>query len=541
MKNFSEYTPEELDAFAKETGGIIVDPSSESNPSENEGGEAAPDSESANQDQGGFFKDVGEAGGKAVDRVKGAFSRAYNDNQDPISTGVQTVGAGAGFVQDVVGAGLKSAYKNIVPHFVQKGISEAGQSVLGTSVGQEGLQAIGKGLDYYDRWKKKHPTVANDLESAVDIASLLPIGKGGQLAKEGAVAGREILQEEAGNATKSVLQHLAERKLNKVADYIAPVASAAEKEAAIAENRVVRSLIRRDVAILPSEETYAVAKKIGNIIDPGKGFEHNISSVNREVSRIAKKEITPYLERNNFYAGKDQVRAALESVKTEKPLHFITESSEGSTYDKIIKTAMDAIEENSIKPTNKTVDQLMKGWTKEEIENLAKIHKISYEEQVQKMLKPDKSWTESYSIEPLGSKKKPYGRTKIVVDSPSTTIDAKGMWEARKKFDTLVNERFPKAFDHPDSSSMNKAIMNVRRAMNDYIAEGTKDGAFKKYMSHLSDLYDARDNMKDKLFKEIGTSALSRWVKGNPGKAKILGLAAGALGVGKGYEILKGN
>jgi hypothetical protein len=114
--------------------------------------------------------------------------------------GLRVAGQGAAFLGDVLGEGVKSLYKTVVPDAAQEVISStfknATANIVDTRVGQAGIKAAQQGFGEYQAFKKQNPEAAKDLEAVVNIASLLPISKGGQVAvagaKEGALIGRDL-------------------------------------------------------------------------------------------------------------------------------------------------------------------------------------------------------------------------------------------------------------------------------------------------------------------------------------------------------------
>lgn len=110
---------------------------------------------------------------------------------------LRVLGEGAGLVGDVIGAGFNKGLEAV-------GFSEP----LGRTI----EAVFGGAADKYGEWKFKHPEAAQDFEAVANIASLLPIGKAGQVAgKAGQVAGKATIKggktllggvEQAGKATK---------------------------------------------------------------------------------------------------------------------------------------------------------------------------------------------------------------------------------------------------------------------------------------------------------------------------------------------------
>lgn len=92
-------------------------------------------------------------------------------------TALRAGGAVAGGVGDIVTGAATDVYKTVVPDSVQKGISTNFQNAINKS-------DIPKITTAYKTWAEKHPEASKDLGAVVDIASLLPIGKGVELGGE---------------------------------------------------------------------------------------------------------------------------------------------------------------------------------------------------------------------------------------------------------------------------------------------------------------------------------------------------------------------
>jgi ElaB/YqjD/DUF883 family membrane-anchored ribosome-binding protein len=114
------------------------------------------------------------------------------------------LGQTAGAIGDVLGQGIKTVYKTVTPQSAQDAIKNGAASVLASSEGQQGLALAAKGKDAYDSWKQQNPQSADALESIINIGSLIPIGKGASLAKDGL----ESLAEKAPGVINDVAQTL---------------------------------------------------------------------------------------------------------------------------------------------------------------------------------------------------------------------------------------------------------------------------------------------------------------------------------------------
>lgn len=102
-------------------------------------------------------------------------SKARGDSK--ASTLLQGAGNAAGFLGDVVAEGVKS----ITPQPVKDAAKSVVTKIASTPENQQRLAQ-------FDAWKTAHPEAAANLSSIVDIASLIPVGKGAQIAAKGAEA-----------------------------------------------------------------------------------------------------------------------------------------------------------------------------------------------------------------------------------------------------------------------------------------------------------------------------------------------------------------
>lgn len=177
------------------------------------------------------FMDLGHAlpGGEPWDPTpnpNSALGRMAMGKQGLGETTLQVGGQGAGLIGDITGAGLKLGGKllsAITPDAIEKpvvdSVKAAGLSLLQTPLGQAGVKALQQGMEYYDQWKNQHPSEAANLESVVNIASIVPVGKAGQFGK-GAIAkvagplGVDDIATKGSNALKESAEASVSRVLN---------------------------------------------------------------------------------------------------------------------------------------------------------------------------------------------------------------------------------------------------------------------------------------------------------------------------------------
>ena len=92
---------------------------------------------------------------------------------------MQTVGAGVGEVAKATG--------------IAEPAKKLGLELLQTSIGQQALKALGSGVESYDKWKAKNPTIAENIEAVIDVASFIPVAKTAETAVKGTIAGAKAL------------------------------------------------------------------------------------------------------------------------------------------------------------------------------------------------------------------------------------------------------------------------------------------------------------------------------------------------------------
>jgi len=121
----------------------------------------------------------------------------------PFSPMIRIAGQGVGAAGDILGAGISAAIPDAAKQKAMEYLSRAAQ----TSVGQGLLKGAEQVGGVYQGFKQKYPGMALDLESAANVASVIPIGKGAQVAKQGAkLAGKQIGKTEPAKVVKDFVR-----------------------------------------------------------------------------------------------------------------------------------------------------------------------------------------------------------------------------------------------------------------------------------------------------------------------------------------------
>ena len=127
---------------------------------------------------------------------------------NPTALGDRAIaGAGqvAGFAGDVVGAlsapalgvvgnAVSTAYKDNVPREIQVGIENQVKGILASDAGQEGLNALRGGIDFYQDFKQRDPKTALELEGIINIVGFTGVKRiANPLIQEGKLVSRDVL------------------------------------------------------------------------------------------------------------------------------------------------------------------------------------------------------------------------------------------------------------------------------------------------------------------------------------------------------------
>lgn len=120
------------------------------------------------------WEDIGKRAGNIGQTLK----RVGTEETSPLSGAIQITGNIAGGIGDIMGEALVSAYK-----VAWEPWKEQAKQLLNTDVGQKALWAIGQWVEAWDGFKQTYPDTARNIESVVNVASLLPITQAGKVTK----------------------------------------------------------------------------------------------------------------------------------------------------------------------------------------------------------------------------------------------------------------------------------------------------------------------------------------------------------------------
>lgn len=151
----------------------------------------------------GFAQSIKDAFSSRVGKAQEAQSKAITGQQSLGGATLQTLGQGAGFVGDVAGEAIMSAGKAILPKRAEEAVA-GGVSAL---FGSKPIETV---VSEYQQFKEKYPEASANIESILNIGSLIPVGALGTGASKTALKGAgavvsatEDVIESVGKASKS--------------------------------------------------------------------------------------------------------------------------------------------------------------------------------------------------------------------------------------------------------------------------------------------------------------------------------------------------
>jgi len=109
-----------------------------------------------------------------------------------------------------------------------------------------------------------------------------------------------------------------------------------------------------------------------------------------------------------------------------------------------------------------------------------------------------------------------------------------GLLQARKDFDKLIKQKFPKIFDKIGGDNVrSNAVMDVRRAVNDFIEVKLPEGnPFKSQLKQQSDMYIAAKNISENTAKLVDIGATQRVISLLRQSPVVAGVTGGILTFG---------
>lgn len=215
------------------------------------------------QKEGGFFSNIASSAKERLSNVGDIFNRAGKSTsiteQNPLETGLQLAGQAAGFAGDVIGAGV-SKVAGMANEATGGALKDVGVAILKTPVGQAGIDALQGGLESYNAWAKTNPRAAANLESVVNIDSILPASKVAETATKSLV---DVTEQGLKKAPKLV---------SEITSKVPQYAEKATTLLASEPNEQVKTILKR-VPKSKFDEFISIAEKRASDLEAPSGFE----------------------------------------------------------------------------------------------------------------------------------------------------------------------------------------------------------------------------------------------------------------------------
>lgn len=164
--------------------------------------QAIPAAPEVSEKEPSFFSRLGADFKRRGGEVLSTFKEAAEGRISPVETGIRVVGQGAALGGDVIGQGLTSVARTVIP--------KSARDFVGEKVGEAAI-AVGlpRAMEVYEGFSQANPRTAKTLEGVVNIASLLPQKK---VADVAATATKPALKE--------VSKQVAKRSISKIDDVV---------------------------------------------------------------------------------------------------------------------------------------------------------------------------------------------------------------------------------------------------------------------------------------------------------------------------------
>lgn len=254
-------------------------------------------------------------------------------------------GALAGGVNKVIGRGLRSAYKSIVPENIQKDVSFLGNEIMQSPVG-DALKGVGSS---YDKFAQSQPDVAQFVESTANIGGLVPTGYGLKGAKEAIKEGVNVARD-----TKKILSLATDEGLQKGLSDTYGIVSSKSQKAQIVPNRVKSAMDMEkfykaeDLAvrqIVKDKETLSFMDANGAVIK--KQLPETVDEWNQAIPQIKEKVLSQtnkLIKNAEARGGIVSTQPVVDTLKSIKNSDLYSTMAQHPQYDSIRKSIDTMIE-----------------------------------------------------------------------------------------------------------------------------------------------------------------------------------------------------
>lgn len=289
---------------------------------------------------GGVLKKIRETGRNIVDKTAESVNERGENfaeidaagkagEQTKVETVAQKFGQGLGLAGDVA----FNILSGLTPAGIKDPAKKAAMAALQTPLGQKAAEKLAEGIEAYEDWKAEDPSharIARNIDAIINIGSIVPAGKGGQLGGKGAKKAAEIAAEQAGKAGKGLVEagkealEAAGKGAGKIIDKTADAGKViAEKAAPIVE----------PATEIIGDTTRGLKKRVANTIENAK----NDVEVKKTIKSKGKNAIDVYDESGSteFINVIDNTLSKEDLQAKKKMLDIAEERLKGSASSKL--------------------------------------------------------------------------------------------------------------------------------------------------------------------------------------------------------------
>jgi hypothetical protein len=301
--------------------------------------------------------DVGQAFQQRGQNVAQSKADVQSGKQSLFSGLLQSAGQAAGLIGDTLFSAGKEAVRSVAPAVIP-----AAKNVLaGIASSQPVQQAVQAGGEF----AAKHPELSRDIGAVGNIASILPVGKAGQLAAKGvqvgagaaksaAVAGAEKVAGTIARQTAKTASRTAETAFRDALDISRPKMTSKLEQQAFNEGRVGKQGILKPAPVAPSAQETRIAESLQPLVEEGRvspkfAPAKNREEINIEVSRI-NHEVEQHVHDPKFNQpfNEAQLRSRLKGAKDDLSIVFASDPTIERTYDAVADALVKSVGKKNI-------------------------------------------------------------------------------------------------------------------------------------------------------------------------------------------------
>lgn len=281
----------------------------------------------------GFFDSLKSAFTSRKTKVDESKTRLTKGEQGRAESALQTLGQGAGFVGDV---GFE-ALKKVTP----EPIKEAGSKLVERVAGNETVQ---KAASAYQKFAEANPREAADLEAVINIASLIPAGKGVQVGKEVVGEGLEATGKALVKSGEKGLE-VANRKFAE--ELVTPIQNVANKTKQVGRTteKGVGPFKKNVVELTPDQVRQA--DEIANVpgVSDKNTLQKNYNAI-KDYNVTLAQDLETVVKANDFAIPRKEVKSRLKVAADNLTNSPVIVGDAEKTAQKLIQAANKFIDEN---------------------------------------------------------------------------------------------------------------------------------------------------------------------------------------------------